>query len=1164
MTAFRLIAIGIVLLALQMLGGGDAGAQSRIITNGGFDLNLNGQSMAPKGSTGTQWVIPSRGWEYFDDSRCVGGNKTICIAGWETTHGGSTAGTYQPVPKNVVETTNSKSNNTPVPRSGNAEAELNADRPSRLYQNVCLQAGETINFAYYYSPETSNTLSQQVRAGIWPRGHLGPTGGALAFSNGPQKNAPTTRGWELVTATLTAPSSGVYQIGFEAVLPASGSAGNELDDVSILLKPLVDLGGSPVNSLVIEPLPPNPPTPPATNTGGAIKVRINGRVPAGGMVLALRLTGTAVPDTDFRLGTPTGPYGTPSLTHTAGTNLWLVNVPAGDYDAGLTAALGIGGITIPFFALSDLLIEDPEAAVLTLQNPGTDGSSASTVWLKGDPVCSATGTTQESASYTIRDNTPTMVLSGKVYADENANNARDGTEKWASVTPLSSTVFINVIKNNVIIASQSVPSGDGAWSITLPVDSDYTVVLSDSGTNVSAAPPLYWQPKMPLTAKYTGVSAPQTTLDFGLVATKATDPVILVKSFADGRLQIGTTTTVRFQINNSDGNPARSGISFTDSLPAGLTLMAGPTMATPGCLGTVTAGTGNQIVLTGGGMSLGTAFCVITATVRGDTLGTKLNDNTRLSNTTGIYSLVDASVWVGTFFSLSGSVYNDANANAVKDGSESGTGVVWQVKLTPRSGGVCGTPVQATSATAIGTGAYSFPQVPAGDYCVIVDNNGTLSDVTSTTPGWLPIQPPAGVLAVSINVSNLANQNLGLFQGGIVRGRVFLDVGQPVGSPGGTANNGVGDGGSETGLAAASVRARAGATTYASAVTDGDGNYTLYVPAAANGSALLITESNLDGYRSTGASVGTTALGAGATNVGGTNYGYARPADEIGFTFVSGLSYGGLNFGDVPDSRLNTDGAQGASPGSTLIYSHSFVAGSAGDVTFAVAGGSTPSGSAGWAETLFFDADCNGAIDGAGDTVIAPTTVISMTAGQQICLIQKEFVPPGVPNGTRRTATVTANFIFTNAAPALTGTYSRTDTTTVGDGNALALVKQVRKVNAACAALPSPDGDWSVSNQASPGSYLEYRVQYQNNSSDRMRDLVITDTTPPFTSFVSAACGATPNGVTCTAPSQGAGTAPAAGQAGQVRWTFTNAAAPNAGVIPGGIGDVTFCVQVQP
>ena len=63
-------------------------------------------------------------------------------------------------------------------------------------------------------------------------------------------------GWNEETAVLTLPAgypSGIYQLGFEAILPGNNSSySNLLDNVTIPIKPLIDLGGSQMNAVAIE------------------------------------------------------------------------------------------------------------------------------------------------------------------------------------------------------------------------------------------------------------------------------------------------------------------------------------------------------------------------------------------------------------------------------------------------------------------------------------------------------------------------------------------------------------------------------------------------------------------------------------------------------------------------------------------------------------------------------------------------------------------------------------------------------------------------------------------------------------------------------------------------------------------------------------------------
>lgn len=86
-----------------------------------------------------------------------------------------------------------------------------------------------------------------------------------------------------------------------------------------------------------------------------------------------------------------------------------------------------------------------------------------------------------------------------------------------------------------------------------------------------------------------------------------------------------------------------------------------------------------------------------------------------------------------------------------------------------------------------------------------------------------------------------------------------------------------------------------------------------------------------------------------------------------------------------------------------------------------------------------------------------------------------------------------------------------------------------------------------------PGSTVTYTITYTNpNSAMTLQNIVITDLTPQFTSFISAACGALPASLTSCAVS-----APAAGASGSVSWTLGGSL--NAGAS----GTVTLTVLVN-
>jgi len=467
------------------------------------------------------------------------------------------------------------------------------------------------------------------------------------------------------------------------------------------------------------------------------------------------------------------------------------------------------------------------------------------------------------------------------------------------------------------------------------------------------------------------------------------------------------------------------------------------------------------------------------------------------------------------FSSVGGTVYSDANRNGSQDGGETGTGVAGLfVKLVPSSSGTCTGPAQQAVAVNASTGAYNVPNVPAGNYCLVLDTNANLTDVAPTLPsGWLGLQNGTGSVQVGVatGTSPEPPQHFGLFNGSRLAGSVFADTGT---GTGGVANDGMRQAG-EAGMGGLAVTATAGGTTVASAVTAGDGSFTLWLPAG-TGAVTLGPAPVPTGSIASGGSAGTT---------GGS---FTRP--NLVFTPVGGQLYVGVAIGLVAVNRLAPNGAQTALAGTAVFYTHTFEAGTGGQVTFVAAGNSVPPLS-GWTAILYRDSNCNATLEVNEPVLAGP---LAVAAGEQVCLVAKQFVPAGAAIGAQNTLTVSAQFTFTNASPALpTATISVTDVTTVGEPAALVLQKRVS--NLTRGGVPATNAS------ATPGDVLLYTLSAQNQGSAPLTTLAIHDSTAAFTTFVSAACpGALPAGITaCSVSSQ-----PAVGAAGGVRWTFTGALAP--------------------
>lgn len=617
---------------------------------------------------------------------------------------------------------------------------------------------------------------------------------------------------------------------------------------------------------------------------------------------------------------------------------------------------------------------------------------------------------------------------------------------------------------------------------------------------------------------------PATDLQFGeigtLTASIAGTPVTAViraKSSAQG--QSPTSTTLNFTGPYPQTQTVTIGAGFTDNLVQrlvnNLELEVVATLPAPMDAATQTA---FDSLVTAIQPSLKAVFQQALSPVLSTLVTQAVNPVLELNGVRlGEADVTVLSVSQECTFDISGRVYLDANRNATRDEAEAGTALTLYAKLVPASP-PSGPATQAVPVNPA-TGEFAFTGVAVGTNVIVLDDNATLTDVTPTIPaGWVGTESPSLKRTVVLAHADLLNQNFGLVNATTLKGTVFKDTG----AGGGTANDGVKNG-TETGLAGVTVKLTDAnsVTVLDTATTDGSGNYTLFIPASvASGTTLKVVEVNPASHVSTGASVGDT---------GGS---YDRASDAVTFVRATGVSYSGVNFGDVPESRLLTDGQQSGLPGSAVFYTHQFVAGTAGQVTFTTANAASPANS-GWSHVLYRDVNGNGKID-AGEPVV--NGAIAVAADEKVSLIVKEFIPAGAPFNAQDQVTLTAAFTFANVSPALVTTVTRTDLTTVGSPTTagLTLVKTVNKPTAA------------------PGEVITYTLAYANQSSEPLANIVISDATPSFTTFVAASNGPLPQSLTALTV-----TAPTTGASGPVQWTFTGTLAP------GSSGTVSFQVRLQ-
>lgn len=111
----------------------------------------------------------------------------------------------------------------------------------------------------------------------------------------------------------------------------------------------------------------------------------------------------------------------------------------------------------------------------------------------------------------------------------------------------------------------------------------------------------------------------------------------LDKVFSPASIRIGQTAALTFTITNTTDLFAKSGWTFTDTLPSGLTVATPAATTTCGGGTTVVAATGsNTIAVTAGNLAAGVTSCTVTVNVTAGAIGTYTNNASNISNLSGL------------------------------------------------------------------------------------------------------------------------------------------------------------------------------------------------------------------------------------------------------------------------------------------------------------------------------------------------------------------------------------------------------------------------------------------------------------------------------------------------------------------------------------------------
>jgi uncharacterized repeat protein (TIGR01451 family) len=260
----------------------------------------------------------------------------------------------------------------------------------------------------------------------------------------------------------------------------------------------------------------------------------------------------------------------------------------------------------------------------TSTNGGTATAGSATLTVVGPPTI-----TKSFGASTIPLNTNTTLS----FTISNPNTA--------TTTSLSGVAFTDNLPSGLTVASPNGQTGScGSGTITATGGGTQVSLsggtLAGSGTGATCT---FAVNVTGITAgSYTNTTGAVTSNEGGTGLTASASisveaPPVIAKSFSPTAIAVSGTTSLTFTITNPTGNPASlTGVGFTDTLPAGLTVTSsGPTSTCGGSLST-TAPT--SIVLSGATVTTSTP-CTFSVTVTGAASGAYTNITGNVSSSNG-------------------------------------------------------------------------------------------------------------------------------------------------------------------------------------------------------------------------------------------------------------------------------------------------------------------------------------------------------------------------------------------------------------------------------------------------------------------------------------------------------------------------------------------------
>jgi uncharacterized repeat protein (TIGR01451 family) len=334
----------------------------------------------------------------------------------------------------------------------------------------------------------------------------------------------------------------------------------------------------------------------------------------------------------FSINNPNSTTVDASFTDTLPTGLVVSATPGVTNTCGgtVTATAGAGSVSF-----SNASLPAGACTITVKVNATTDGVFVNSVTINSTAAAgsssSATLTVLAAPAITKAFGASTIPLNGSTSLTFTISNSN-------ATTTLTGLAFTDSLPAGLVVATPS--------ALSTTCNGTATAVAGSSSVSLSGAS-LVAGASCTVSVNVTGTTAgiknnsvtvSSTNGGTGNTSNASLTVVgapVIIKAFGAASIPLNGSTSLSFTIQNNNTTTAATGITFTDTLPAGL-VVSTPNGLTGACgAGTITATAGSGTISLSGATIAASSSCTFSVNVTGTTAGTKNNTTGNVTSTEG-------------------------------------------------------------------------------------------------------------------------------------------------------------------------------------------------------------------------------------------------------------------------------------------------------------------------------------------------------------------------------------------------------------------------------------------------------------------------------------------------------------------------------------------------